>query len=309
MGLTVKWAGKEYSIADLPLHACVLDLKNAIHEKTGVKPERQKLIGIKCKGKALKDMDRLSDLNLDATSKIMMVGSLEENILSASVPPEDLPEVVNDLDDIDEQEIPVEQREEFLTKIEKRVKTYEIKRLNESRPGKKLLVLDIDYTIFAQSILELKRPFLHEFLTTAYEDYDIAIWSATNMKWIETKLKELGVTKSPDYKIVFMVDCGAMISVHTSKHGLVDVKPLAVIWGKFPEYGPENTIMIDDIRRNFLMNPKNGLRVRPFRSAHTNRDTDRELVKLSQYLKDIASIPDVRELNHRHWESYKPQGP
>lgn len=39
-------------------------------------------------------------------------------------------------------------REEFLQKIEKRVKDYKIEVLNEPRKGKKLLVLDIDYTLF-----------------------------------------------------------------------------------------------------------------------------------------------------------------
>ena len=42
------------------------------------------------------------------------------------------------------------------------------------RPGKKLLVLDIDYTLFdhrstAETGYELMRPFLHEFLTAAYQ--------------------------------------------------------------------------------------------------------------------------------------------
>ena len=46
------------------------------------------------------------------------------------------------------------------------------------RPGKKLLVLDIDYTLFdhrstAQTGLELMRPFLHEFLTSAYKVWHI----------------------------------------------------------------------------------------------------------------------------------------
>lgn len=56
--------------------------------------------------------------------------------------------------------------------------------------GKKCLVLDIDYTLFdlnssAERPDELARPYLHDFLTACYEFYDIIIWSATNMKWVE----------------------------------------------------------------------------------------------------------------------------
>lgn len=51
----------------------------------------------------------------------------------------------------------------------------------------------------------------------------------------------------------------------------LQVKPLGVIWGKYEQFSPKNTIMFDDIRRNFIMNPKNGLRIRPFREAHINR--------------------------------------
>ena len=42
--------------------------------------------------------------------------------------------------------------------------------------------------------------------------------------------------------------------------GVFQVKPLAVIWGKFKQYSSHNTIMFDDLRRNFLMNPQNGLK-------------------------------------------------
>lgn len=47
-----------------------------------------------------------------------------------------------------DQEIAVEFQEIYLNKVAKRVKDYEVKILNELRPGKKLLVLDIDYTLF-----------------------------------------------------------------------------------------------------------------------------------------------------------------
>ena len=40
------------------------------------------------------------------------------------------------------------------------------------------------------------------------------------------------------------------------------VKPLGVIWGKYPHWNQTNTIMFDDLRRNFIMNPQNGLKVR-----------------------------------------------
>jgi ubiquitin-like domain-containing CTD phosphatase 1 len=40
------------------------------------------------------------------------------------------------------------------------------------------------------------------------------------------------------------------------------VKPLGVIWRKFEQYSKDNTIMFDDLRRNFLMNPANGLKIR-----------------------------------------------
>lgn len=86
------------------------------------------------------------------------------------------------------------------------------------------------------------------------------------------------------------------------------MKPLGVIWGKFEQYNAKNTIMFDDIRRNFIMNPKNGLRIRPFRQAHLNRDKDNELLKLSKYLKDLAEhCTDFSSVNHRHWEKYKPK--
>jgi len=69
-------------------------------------------------------------------------------------------------------------------------------------------------------------------------------------------------------------------------------------------YNPGNTIMFDDLRRNFVMNPQNGLTIKPFRKAHANRDTDQELVKLTQYLLTIAELSDLSSLHHSRWESF-----
>ena len=66
---------------------------------------------------------------------------------------------------------------------------------------------------------ELARPYLHEFLTAAYEHYDLVIWSATSMKWIDVKMRELGVSTHPDYKLTCCLDHQAMVTVRTDKHG------------------------------------------------------------------------------------------
>lgn len=153
------------------------------------------------------------------------------------------------------------------------------------------------------------RPHLHEFLTSAYEDYDIVIWSATGMRWITEKMSLLGVSTNPSYKITFHLCSSAMISIY-HEFRVLDVKPLGVIWGKYKQYTPKNTIMFDDIRRNFLMNPQSGLRIRAFKQAHLNRDKDNELVKLKKYLKDIATVcDDFTKLNHKKWEKFDPRNP
>lgn len=308
--VVIKWSGQEFRLS-LEKDATVGDLKKATQDATGVLPGRQKLLGLKFKGKPPGDDVALSEMKLKPSTKIMMMGTREEELDKVKEVPKDLPEVVNDFD-IEEEEIAIENREEYLAKIERRIKEYKINVLNEPREGKKLLVLDIDYTLFdhrsvAETANELMRPFLHEFLESAYESYDIVIWSATGMKWVEVKMKELGVTSHPNYKICFMLDSLAMISVHTPKYGVIEVKPLGVIWGKYEQWSAKNTIMFDDIRRNFIMNPQTGLRIRPFREAHFNRDKDRELLKLSKYLKHIAALEDFTDLNHRHWERYRPK--
>jgi len=118
-------------------------------------------------------------------------------------------------------------------------------------------------------------------------------------------MNEIGVSTNPNYKIAFYMDCGAMISIYTSEYGLLNVKPLKVIWDKFPEfYTHKNTIMFDDLKRNFLMNPQNGLRIEPYKNAHSNRTKDKELYKLSIYLRKISSLDDLSNLKHKYWQKY-----
>lgn len=310
--IAVKWNNGLYNF-ECDDSDDVAILRHLIYRETLVKPERQKILNLKGKGGAkITDSSKVTELDIKEGKSLMMVGSREEDIASINEKPEDVNDVLNDFEESDQTESEsFENKEVYLAKVRRRVKDYKIEMFNEPRPGKKLLVLDIDYTLFdhrssAETGVELMRPYLHEFLTSAYEDYDIVIWSATSMKWIVEKMKLLGVHNNENYKVLFYLDYNAMITVHCQK-GVVEVKPLQVIWGKFQQFSSKNTIMFDDIRRNFLMNPKSGLKIVPFRNCHLNRDKDKELLKLAKYLKKIAEhCDDFNKLNHRKWESYSP---
>jgi ubiquitin-like domain-containing CTD phosphatase 1 len=306
----IKWSGKDYEIA-LPIDSTIMDLKLKLFDETNVPPDRQKLLGLKAPdGKLAGNEVKLAILNLKAQTKVMMMGT----------PLSDEPEVAEDetvVDDIgvsSATDVDVKDRPENLEKIDERVKSYQFKQLNAPRPGKKLLVLDIDYTIFdhrssVERITDLMRPHLHEFLTAVYPFYDIFIWSATSLFWIEVKMTQLGVLSSPNYKISTLVDYGAMITVDSPKYGVFNAKPLKVIWDRFSEfYNPENTIMFDDLGRNFIMNPQNGLKIAPFKNAPVNKAIDQELVYLKHYLLLIAELGDLSSLNHRKWRSYLAKG-
>ena len=229
--LVIKWSGKEYKIEGLEPNMDVSELKKLIHAQTGVLPERQKLLGLKFKGKPAADDLKLSSLSVKSGTKIMMMGTREEKLAEVIAPPEEVlnTQVIDDFDIGEDEEVKIENREEHLAKIQKRVDTYEIKELNPPREGKKLLVLDVDYTLFdhrsyGDNGFQLMRPYLHEFLTAAYSHYDIVIWSATGMKWIQAKMEELGVSNNQNYKLLFMLDSLAMITVHTEKYGVVEVR-------------------------------------------------------------------------------------
>ncbi|XP_054803059.1 ubiquitin-like domain-containing CTD phosphatase [Prosopis cineraria] len=304
--LTVKWSGKEYTV-----RVCgddtVGELKRRICELTNVFPNRQKLLYPKVGSKLADDSLLLSQLPLKSSLKMTMIGTTEEDII---VDPVESPEIVDDFELGQEEAVDIKDMEVNKQKLKRRVNQYKFELRNPCRKGKKLLVLDIDYTLFdhrstAENPLELMRPHLHEFLTSVYSEYDIMIWSATSMKWINLKMGQLGVLDNPNYKITALLDHLAMITVQSTSRGVFDCKPLGLIWAHFPEfYNATNTIMLDDLRRNFVMNPQNGLTIRPFRKAHANRDSDQELLKLTQYLMAIAELDDLSHLDHNNWEFF-----
>jgi ubiquitin-like domain-containing CTD phosphatase 1 len=90
--------------------------------------------------------------------------------------------------------------------LKKFTETTEVFVMNAPREGKPLLVLDLDHTLldFSSKTLQrdnathqvgagmasaMKRPHMDEFLTSAYKNYDLVVWSQTSWRvswqWVD----------------------------------------------------------------------------------------------------------------------------
>ncbi|TCD70980.1 hypothetical protein EIP91_000888 [Steccherinum ochraceum] len=309
------WSGKTFKL-DIAESDRVFDLKTALQEQTNVPPERQKILGL-VKGKLPDDEVKIGDLKLTSGKKFTLVGTPQGDEIKDPAQLLNLPDVVNDLD-VDFSADPKaaaaflnDQRN--IRKVKEHTQKLQVNIIHPLRPGKKLLVLDIDYTILDTKPLtsgalpprECARPGLHEFLEAVYPHYDICIWSQTSWVWLETKLIELEMLGGPhNYQISFVLDKTCMFTVFSTREGKQykhSVKALQIIWNHFPQYGPANTIHVDDLGRNFALNPNQGLKIHAFKDAHTPQAmSDRELEKVSRYMVHIATNhADFANLNHK----------
>lgn len=315
--LTFSWGGKTFSL-DLAESDRVYDLKAALLSLTNVPPERQKILGL-VKGKLPPDEGRISDLKIAPGKNFILVGTPAGDEIKDPSQLESLPDVVNDLD-VDFTENPqaaarYKNDPRNFRKIREATSNLQINIINPLREGKRLLVLDLDYTIVDTKPLtsgslppaECARPGLHEFLEAVYPFYDICIWSQTTWVWLEAKLVELGMVGSTRaYEISFVLDKTCMFTVFSERNGKPyshHVKPLQIIWNKFPQFSAKNTVHVDDLSRNFALNPDEGLKIHAFKHAHAEQaQADRELEKLARYMVYIASLDDFRTVKHKDWK-------
>ena len=312
--------GKASIHIEISKRSTIRELKRKIERETGIEPMNQKMPNLKLGKHLAPDEASIESLG-KLPNKVMLLGKSTKDVTELKNLEKEMlekaPEILDDFesDVLDSEPLLCYADPVYVARLAARVEKYKgLSPLNETREGKKLLVLDIDYTLFdhrtpGENAQELARPYLHDFLSSAYKRYDIVIWSATSMLWVKTKMQELGVLSHPSYKILALVDSGSMITVQTKERGIFNCKPLGWIWAQpwsqERGYDSSNTIMFDDLRRNFAMNPSSGLKIKPFRNAHTSRATDNELKKLKVYVDIIArENVDFKTLDHKKWERY-----
>ncbi|KAF2884969.1 hypothetical protein ILUMI_21190 [Ignelater luminosus] len=182
-----------------------------------------------------------------------------------------------------------------------RQRVAQLQLFHQPRQGKKLLVLDIDKTIYdctCSNIYRRTRPYLHQLLEESFKYYDICLWSLTDMNTVKFKVNTMNIGNSSDFKILFYMD--ATFSEMVMKQKPIITKPLSKIWNVLDQYGPTNTIICDDNPDNLVQNPKNGILVAPY--YFKNFSTDKELQYLQNYLKYLSEAEDVRKVDHKKWK-------
>ena len=165
--------------------ASVLDLKREVAGRLRIAPERQRLMGLR----ASRDGDAalIRDVYKPG-ARLMLIGTPDAE-LEAAARLESAAAAARggDADAEDDgrgeraaggapsSSVPAERRPENLERLRRRaLKMREVIELRGApRRNSRLLVLDIDYTLFdhkstAENILELQRPFLHEFLEACW---------------------------------------------------------------------------------------------------------------------------------------------
>jgi len=345
--LIAKFGKLKIDLADLPSNTTLGQVKELLQQKTRVLPHRQKFIGLKAKSGIVNDATVLSDLKAKGKKgdgvtvhQFILMGTPEESFFVDPSEKEDLPDIVDDFD-LDfsagsDQWIQHKAKESNLQKFTEKT---EVHIINQPRPCKPLLVLDLDHALldFSSSHLrdnsssasaigntddsvanQLKRPHMDDFLQWTYKYYDLVVWSQTSWRWLEVKLTELGMLTHPGYKICFVLDKTSMFQiVSTSKSGKSVthyVKPLQIIWSKFPQWGSQNSVHLDDLNRNFALNLSSGLKCTAYyRKKRRKRNAagginDMELLGLGRFLELLATNDEVNDnfdnVDFNYWQDY-----
>lgn len=126
------------------------------------------------------------------------------------------------------------------------------------------------------------------------EFYDIIIWSNNPLKFLMIKLQMLGLL-DPDLRVIAVLDRSFIFETVLEDQTVKKVKALKIIWNQLKCFNSHNTVHVDDSAGNFSLNPRQGLKIKPFRIAHQH---DCELKILGDYLVRLADSTDFN--NHRH---------
>lgn len=171
--------------------------------------------------------------------------------------------------------------------------------------GPVLIVLDLDSTVISSlrphvkqpqdlkgypmedEFIVYERPGLQPFLDFLFSKFKVAVWTAAS-KGYALFIVEKILLAQPGRKLEFVLhDYHGDISEAIGKCP----KDLEMIWGNFPGYTSENTIIIDDFHEVYGPQMCNSYPIPAFEADSTSAMSDRELEKLRKKLEKVVPGP------------------
>lgn len=127
------------------------------------------------------------------------------------------------------------------------------------------------------------RPYVRECLSAANQDFEVIVFTASHRWYADVILDYLDPQHTLIHHRLYRDSC-----VMT---GGVLVKDLRI----FANRNLEDLVIVDNMAYSFAFQLDNGIPIRSWKED----ETDRELVLLCDYMKKLAAVSDVRELNAR----------
>ena len=188
--------------------------------------------------------------------------------------------------------------------------------------SKKLLILDLDETLIhtecvpddqshlfeydfkmpsdkGSSYYTKKRPFLSQFLDYAFDNFDVAVWTAAGLDYATLVLENIGVDKTKLKFFYTKENCTLRLDYEYGPHSgqYYGIKNLNKI--KKKGYNLDEVLIVDDVLATAQNNWGNLVLIKPF----TDDDSDTELLKLISYLETLKNSSNVRRIDKRGWSN------
>jgi TFIIF-interacting CTD phosphatase-like protein len=175
--------------------------------------------------------------------------------------------------------------------------------------SKQLLILDVDETLVYATETPLehpsdfcvgsfsvyRRPFLPEFLASAGDWFELAVWSSASGPYVRGVVEAVFGTEHPLRFVWSCERCTRRFDPELQEHfyakNLSKVRKLG-----FPL---ERVLMVDDSPEKLAQHYGNHVRVRPF----TGDASDTELRDLLPFLDKLRTAENLRKVEKRHWRS------
>lgn len=136
--------------------------------------------------------------------------------------------------------------------------------------------LDDDYIVF-------ERPKLQKFLDWLFENFNVSVWSAASPDYVDFIVRN--VIEKNGRRVEYVLNsnnCEFSQDIYGDKH----IKNLNLLWDVYDieNYGPYNTLIIDDLTIVNKINPSNSIKIKSFNTNRNESILDDELNNIKKNL-------------------------